>query len=238
MILYFRPNGKRKRDIDYGCRKSGYNGAMRSFYILLMLPFLLLPAHTEAAPEFPPTGGTISLREKGPLPVDATVDGLPVTLRGGSVIVSAGNNNALKHVDLGQDALTPFTALLKAYPRARSFDLSWYEPVFLDADGADVLYDRKAHTVTVDYSYGGGIDPQITGRVRFTHVRESVFAALLRAHPKGGPKEDTVSDDLSYAHHNNAATWGGFQFLYQPRYGCPVLAPVRHRHRHLRHIAR
>jgi hypothetical protein len=204
---------------------------MKSYPILLSVCLLLLLCAVEAAPTtFPPTGGTVSLPEKGPLPVDATVAGLPVTLRGSSVIVSAGNNDALKHVDLETDALTPFTALLKAYPRARRVELSWYEPIFLDANGADVLYDRVKHTVTVDYSYGGGIDPQITGQVRFTHVREAVFAAILRAHPKGGPKEDPVSENLADAHDNNASAWGGFQFLYQRRYGCRVRV-VKAKHR-------
>ena len=202
--------------------------------LLGLLPCLLLLARAEATPKtFPPTGATLSLPEKGPLPVDAMVDGLPVTLRGSSVLVSAGNNDALKHVDLEKDALTPFVALLKAYPNARSFDLSWFEPVFMDATGTDVLYDRVKHTIIVDYSYGGGEDPQRTGRVVFIGVRESVFAGILKAHPKGVPQDDPYSSDIAEKRDNNAAGWGGFQFLYQSRYGCRVLAPkTRHKHPH------
>lgn len=188
---------------------------MKSHSILLSVCLMLLPCAAEAAPKFPLTGATISLPGKGPPPVDTKIAGLPVTLRGSSVIIDAEANDTLS-----QDALTPLAAVLKAYPGAHSVDLSWYDPIFLDATGADVLYDRVKHTVTVNYYYGGGEDPEYAGTVRFTHVRESVLAAILRAHPKGIPENDPASDKLADAHNNNAAAWGGFQFLYQRRYRC------------------
>lgn len=206
---------------------------------LMLLPWAAGAAPQTRSPAFPPTDPVpLSLPEKGPLPVDATVAGLPVTLRGGVVIISAGDNDDLAHVDLQKDALTPFTAVLRAYPNARTVELSWFEPITLSATGADVLYDRVKHTVTVDFSYGGGMDPMTTGRVQFSHVREFVFAAILRAHPKGVSQDDAYSSSVSEKHDNNAAAWGGFQFLYQPHYGCRVLVVKRHRHRHSRHAAR
>ena len=176
---------------------------------LLLVCLFLLPT--------PPAG---AVPKDAPPAATATVAGLPVTVRGSSVTVDAENNNDLTQVNLEKDALTPFIALLKAYPRARRIELSWYAPIFLDATGVDMLYDRRAHTVTVEYSDGGGEDPQYGGTMRFTHVRESVFAAILKAHPQGTPENDPVSDKIADAHGNNASDWGGFQFLYQPRYGC------------------
>lgn len=215
---------------------------MKNCCVLLSAYLMLLPWSAGAAPKttspaFPPTDPTpLSLPEKGPLPVDATVAGLPVTLRGGNVIVSAGNNDSLTHVDLERNALKPFMALLKAYPNARFVELSWFEPIFLDATGADVLYDRAKHTVTVDYSYGGGEDPVHEGKVVFTGVRESVFAGILQAHPNGVPQDDAYSSDIAEKHGNNAAGWGGFQFLYQPRYGGHVqVSSAKHRLRPRRH---
>lgn len=194
---------------------------------LCLLPGCTTPAAPQTAsppassPAFPPTDPKfLSLPEKGPLPVNATVAGLPVTLRGSSVIVSAGDNDDLAHVDLQKNALTPFTTLLHTYPQARTVELSWFEPILLDANGVDVLYDRVKHTVTVDWSDGGGMDPQFGGTVRFTHVREAVFAAILKAHSKGVPENAPASDKLIDDHDNNAGAWGGFQYLYQARYGC------------------
>ena len=211
---------------------------MKNYPILLLTAFLLRPCTAEAPP-FPPTSPTrISLSEKGPLPVNATVAGLPVTLRGSAVIVSACNNDNLGPVDLKKNALAPFTALLRTYPHAHTVELSWFMPIFLDADSADVLYDRAKHTVTVDYSYGGGIDPQHTGKVVFTGVRESVFAAMLKAHPNGVPEHDTEMDKIADTIANNAYSWGGFKYLYLPRYGCRVSVVKRHRHSHSRHAAR
>ena len=167
--------------------------------------------------------------------MDATVAGLPVTVRGDTVIVNAGNNDNLSPINLQKNALAPFTALLKAYPHTRSFTLSWYEPFMMDADSADVLYDRIRHTVTVNYSYGGGIDPQVTGKVVFTGVRESVFAAMLEARPHGVPQNDPETEKITANLTNHAGTWGGFQYLYQPRYGCRVSVPFARRHRHSQH---
>ena len=199
---------------------------------LFFAALLLLPCSAGTAPlPYPPTASRrISLPEKGPLPVDATVAGLPVTLRGDTVNVSAGNNDKLSPRDLQKDALTPFTTLLRAYPNARTVELSWYAPIFLDADGADVLYNRVKHSVTVDYSTGGGIDPQHTVRVVFTGVKESVFAAILKAYPHGVPDNDPEMDKIAEMHPNAVGPWGGFQYLYQPRYGCHLLVPHAKHH--------
>lgn len=214
---------------------------MKNYSILLLAAFVLLPGAAGAAPPFPRTAKRkISLPEKGPLPVDATVAGLPVTLEGDTVNVSAGNNDKLEPVDLSKNALAPFTTLLRTYPHARSVELSWYEPLFLDANGADVLYDRARHTVTVDFNYGGGEEPQHTGRVRFTHVQESVFAAILKAHPNGVPENDREFDKFAATvPQNTGGVWGGFLYLYQPRYGCHLVVPhARRGHRHSRHGTR
>ena len=174
---------------------------------LLSACLLLLPCAAEAAPK--PVAHTET----------ATVAGLPVTVQGGNV--RAGKKDGWSPVDLGKDALTPFTALLRAYPNARTVEMSWNEESgAMGGTSADVLFNRVKHTLTVDYSYGGGMDSEYTGTVRFAPVRESVFAAILRAHPKGVPENDPVSDNLAGTHDNNAAAWGGFQYLYQARYGC------------------
>ena len=171
---------------------------------VLLLAGLLLPAHFAGAA---PKAASHT--------VTTTIAGLPVTVQGDFVTVDAGNNDALS-----QNALRPFTALLKAYPHARRFSLSWYTPVLMSADGADILYDRRKHTVTLNYTWGGGDDPEHVGRVRFTRVREAVFAAILKVHPNGVPEKDAQSEKIADTHSNDASSWGGFQFLYLPRYGC------------------
>ncbi len=142
-------------------------------------------------------------------------------------------------MNLERDSLTSFTALLRAYPHARTVKLSWYEPIMMDADSVDVLYDRVKHSVTVGYSCGGGIDPLLAGKVVFTGVGESVFAAMLKAHPNGVPEHDMEMDKITGTLSNLSGVWGGFQYLYLPRYGCRVLVPhSRHKRRHSRHVAR
>lgn len=199
---------------------------MKSFHVLLLAGLLLPVRFAGAAPKAASPAGTV------------TVAGLPVRVRGGAVIIGAGTDDApaplyngdLAPVDLEKDSLTPFVAVLKAYPNARTVKLSWFELVTMSGTGADVLYDRVKHTVTVDFDYGGGENSMTSGRVQFTHVPESVFAAILQVHPNGVPQDDAASQQLSDTHKNNAASWGGFQYLYQPQYGCHLVVPkVRHR---------
>lgn len=181
---------------------------MKSCPILLAVCLLLLPCAGGAAPKPVPHTET------------ATVAGLPVTVQNGNV--SAGKKDGWSPVDLDKDALTPFTALLQAYPNAHTVEMSWNEQgSTLDGTSTDVLFNRVKHTLTVYYSYGGGMNSMYTETVRFAPVRESVFAAILRAHPKGVSQNDT-------------AGWGGFQFLYQRRYGCHAFIPRGgHTHRYV-----
>ena len=69
---------------NVGC--NGQNSGMKHFFALLLAGLLLLPCAAKAAPSFPP-----SARRPISLPVDATGADLPMTLRGGTVNVSAGN---------------------------------------------------------------------------------------------------------------------------------------------------
>lgn len=195
---------------------------MKNVHALLFAALLLLPGAARAAPKPAAPDGT------------ATVAGLRVKVRGSAVVVDAGNNDNRAPMNLQINALPPFTALLRAYPHARTVNLSWFEPFMMDAQTIAVLYDRTTHTVTVHYSCGGGIDPLQTGKAVFTGVRESVFAAMLQAHPNGVPDNDPEMDKIGDRLPRIAGPWGGFEYLYLPRYGCRLLVPkARHGHRRL-----
>lgn len=157
----------------------------------------------------------------GAAPAPTKVNGLPVIVNRDSVILKARSSMHGETEAFSGDALTPFIALLKAHPRVRFVSLSWADQNPLAFSGVDILYDRVRHTVTVARSSGFYDNPSFRGgEVRFLSVRESVFAAILSAHPKGFPRQDPETDKIGLAHNEVLVGWDGFQFLYQPRYGC------------------
>lgn len=169
--------------------------------------FCLLPAHFAAA-------------APASAPPAATIKGLPVIVKANSVSLDASayidekdNNPAFSG-----DAVTPFTALLKAYPHVHFVHIGWEDSVVINSEGKDILYDRARHTLTVSWYYGGQGDATFGAEVRFRSVRESVFAAILNTHPKGFP--DSELEKITEAHPDYLTNWDGFQLLYQPRYGC------------------
>lgn len=174
---------------------------MRSFYILLMLPLLLLPARfAESAPE---AGGV-------------KIAGIPTVVHGGLVDMENGGHY------LPGDSISPILAAIKAYPQAARFQLTWQMHMMNDVTNARFSYDRRRHTLTVYSQWGEG--PSDSLGVAFSSVRPSTLAAILRTHPtEFHPGEDAVSDKIGMAHHNNADLWGGFQFLYQSRYRCHAM---------------
>ena len=140
-------------------------------------------------------------------PPAATINGLPVIVKGNSVTLKASgtSDDDNDKPAFSGDAVTPFTALLKAYPHVRFIHIGWDDSLVINFEGKDVLYDRAKHTLTVSWYHGGQGDATFGAEVRFLSVQESVFAAILK---------------IAEAHPNNLTDWDGFQLLYQPRYGC------------------
>jgi hypothetical protein len=176
---------------------------------LLCLTFLLLPARFagDALNAAPPHLGAV------------TIHGLPVIVRGNSVTLKA---SASIDEDTGKpafpgDAVTPFTALLKAYPHARFICIAWEDANIVTFGGAHILCDRLKHTLTVSSYNGGQGDATFGEEVRFTSVRESVFAAVVNAHPKGFPEDDPETEKIALAHAGSDTLWNGFQFRLSPR---------------------
>ena len=186
------------------------NPALRR--LCLVFAFCLLAASTAAAS---PTAAS-------PTAAVATINGLPVVVKNNSVSMKASTSiDVDKSVSGFQgDPMALFTALLKAYPHVRFVSMSCEVSNPLSSGGTHVLYDRVKHTVTVA-SYGGFNDGGTYGdKVRFTSVREAVFAATVNAYPKGFSRNDSEYAKIADAHAGMDVDWGGFQLLYEPRYGC------------------
>jgi hypothetical protein len=186
------------------------NSAQRLLFPAFVL-FCLLPTHSAAAPD-------AASSQLGAV----TIQGLPVIVRGNSATLkaSASIDEDTDKPAFSGDAVTPFTALLKAYPHARFVCIAWEDANILNFGGAHVLYDRLKHTLTVASYNGGQGDATFGEEVRFTSVRESVFAAIVNAHPKGVPEADPETEKIAEAHTDSDTSWDGFQLLYQHRYGC------------------
>ena len=165
---------------------------------LFLLPKgLLLPAHAAAM----------------------TIDGAPVIVKNNSASVDVQTTFRDEKPAFMGNAVRPFLALLRAYPQVRFVNISWEDSNELGYNGAHVLYDRVKHTVTVASFDGFNDGNPFGGEVRFTSVRESVFQAILKAHPQLSPYRDPEAEEIAKAHGDNT-DWDGFEFLYQHRYGC------------------
>ena len=181
---------------------------------------LLLAPFTEAAPT----------AAASPTAAVATVNGLPVVVKNNSVSVKASTDiNVDESVSGFQgDLMALFAALLKPIPTSVSMSCEASNP--MSSSGIHILYDRVKHTVTAA-SYGGfNADGTYGDEVRFTSVRESAFAAIVNAYPKGLSENDPEYVKIYDAHPGMDVGWSGFQLLYLPRYGCRSRV-IRHYHR-------
>ena len=104
--------------------------------------------------------------------------------------------------DMPGQVLRSLMTALKANLNARTFRASWSLLVFNNQTRTTILYDRRKHSLLFYSVEDGDVLGTRHEHIRFTHVPESVFDRIARAH-----RNDTSEDG-----------WAWLGDL--PKYGC------------------